>query len=73
MPGFNGTGPMGAGPMTGRGQGYCNPSQPISRPISAWESGYRGSVYGQGTRRPASGRNRGFGRAGARQGRGFRG
>ncbi len=24
MPGLNGTGPMGAGPMTGRGMGYCN-------------------------------------------------
>lgn len=23
MPGFNGTGPLGAGPMTGRGRGYC--------------------------------------------------
>lgn len=23
MPGFNGTGPLGAGPMTGRGSGYC--------------------------------------------------
>ncbi len=23
MPGFNGTGPQGAGPMTGRGCGYC--------------------------------------------------
>jgi Family of unknown function (DUF5320) len=23
MPGFNGTGPLSAGPMTGHGQGYC--------------------------------------------------
>ncbi|WP_407650104.1 DUF5320 domain-containing protein [Desulfofundulus luciae] len=23
MPGFDGSGPRGAGPMTGRGQGYC--------------------------------------------------
>jgi hypothetical protein len=23
MPGFDGTGPRGEGPMTGRGQGYC--------------------------------------------------
>lgn len=23
MPGFNGTGPAGGGPMTGRGRGYC--------------------------------------------------
>ncbi|MCP4627747.1 MAG: DUF5320 domain-containing protein [bacterium] len=25
MPGFNGTGPMGEGPMTGGGRGSCNP------------------------------------------------
>lgn len=23
MPAFNGTGPLGRGPMTGRGRGYC--------------------------------------------------
>jgi len=23
MPGFNGTGPLGQGPLTGRGRGYC--------------------------------------------------
>lgn len=26
MPGFDGTGPMGGGPMTGGGRGYCNPA-----------------------------------------------
>jgi hypothetical protein len=25
MPGFNGTGPMGYGPMTGGARGFCNP------------------------------------------------
>jgi hypothetical protein len=25
MPGFDGTGPMGMGPMTGGGRGFCNP------------------------------------------------
>jgi len=25
MPGFDGTGPNGMGPMTGGGRGYCNP------------------------------------------------
>ncbi|HIC91794.1 MAG TPA: hypothetical protein EYP21_07000 [Syntrophaceae bacterium] len=25
MPGLNGTGPMGMGPMTGGGRGWCNP------------------------------------------------
>jgi hypothetical protein len=24
MPGFDGTGPRGEGPMTGRGEGYCS-------------------------------------------------
>lgn len=28
MPGFDGTGPWGAGSMKGRGQGYCNTSSP---------------------------------------------
>ena len=27
MPGFNRTGPMGAGPMTGGGRGYCHPAR----------------------------------------------
>jgi len=27
MPNFNGTGPRGAGPMTGRGMGRCNGGQ----------------------------------------------
>ncbi len=26
MPGFDGTGPSGMGPMTGGARGYCNPS-----------------------------------------------
>lgn len=29
MPGFDGTGPTGAGPLTGRGRGFC--ISPISR------------------------------------------
>ena len=29
MPGFDGTGPRGEGPMTGRGEGYC--ALPLSR------------------------------------------
>ncbi len=28
MPGFDGTGPRGAGTMTGRGQGYCAVAYP---------------------------------------------
>ncbi|MBW2056477.1 MAG: DUF5320 family protein [Deltaproteobacteria bacterium] len=34
MPGLDGTGPMGMGPMTGGGRGFCNP---------AW-AGYWGAV-----------------------------
>jgi len=35
MPGFDGTGPRGAGPMTGRGEGHCvmelpEPGRPVS-------------------------------------------
>ena len=29
MPGFDGTGPMGMGPMTGGGRGFCNPYSPL--------------------------------------------
>ena len=31
MPGFNGTGPRGMGPMTGRGMGNC--AIPLSTPV----------------------------------------
>ncbi len=33
MPGFDGTGPMGQGPMTGRGMGYC--AVPLPPAVSA--------------------------------------
>jgi hypothetical protein len=29
MPGFDGTGPRGMGPMTGGGRGFCNPYSPL--------------------------------------------
>jgi hypothetical protein len=29
MPGFDGTGPRGMGPMTGGGRGFCNPMSPL--------------------------------------------
>jgi hypothetical protein len=32
MPGFDGTGPRGMGPMTGGGRGFCNPN----RTRAAW-------------------------------------
>jgi len=61
MPGFDGSGPMGAGSMTGGARGYCNPAYAgNSRPM-----GYgRGMAYGRG-----AGGGYGFGRGM----RGFRG
>ena len=32
MPGFDGTGPRGMGPMTGGGRGFCNPYYAGGRP-----------------------------------------
>ncbi len=59
MPGFDGNGPMGEGPMTGGARGYCN------RP----ETGYAGPygfrsmmAYGRGYRK-GLGMRRGFGRS----------
>ncbi|MBA7644830.1 hypothetical protein ES703_52577 [subsurface metagenome] len=76
MPGFDGTGPAGLGPMTGRGMGYC--ALPLSNPgVSRVPYGYAG-IYGAQLpttdpyapvipyRRPwfgmRPGRGRGFGR-----------
>ena len=51
MPGLNGTGPRGEGPMTGGARGFCNPAGAAYRP------GYsRGYGYGRGW-----GFRRGFG------------
>lgn len=60
MPGFDGTGPAGTGSMTGRRQGFCNPSRTAYGPTPILRRGYRSYGYGQGF-------GRGFG-----QGRGFR-
>ena len=49
MPGFDGTGPAGMGPMTGGGRGYCNPG-------AGGNWGY-GRGFGRGM-----GMGRGFGR-----------
>ena len=60
MPGFDGTGPMGAGPMTGGARGYCNPA------YAGCGRGYgRGMGRGRGSRRgfgPGFGMGRGYGR-----------
>ncbi len=63
MPGFDGTGPMGAGPMTGGGWGPCNPSgRYYAGPVFGGARGFRGGFgpgFGQGR-----GYGRGFGRRG---------
>ena len=61
MPGGNGTGPMGMGPMTGRGAGNC---------AGLPTAGYANTMPGRGFARGRGGRGsgRGFGR-----GMGFRG
>ena len=65
MPGFNGTGPMGMGPRTGGGFGYCPPG---SGPAPV-----RGSAgfYGVGRGGYPRGGGRGFAYGGGR-GRGWR-
>ena len=52
MPGLDGTGPMGMGPMTGGGRGFCNPAWTGSwGGVNPWP-GYRGYAswpgYGYG-------------------------
>lgn len=52
MPGFDGTGPAGMGPMTGWGQGYCMNTPSVYAPTPQYVPAY-----------PLSGSWRGFGRA----------
>ncbi|MBW1714369.1 MAG: DUF5320 domain-containing protein [Deltaproteobacteria bacterium] len=47
MPGFDGTGPRGMGPMTGGGRGWCNPYYAGARPPFMGAYPY-GSPYGMG-------------------------
>jgi hypothetical protein len=48
MPGFDGTGPMGMGPMTGGARGFCNPyGRPFARRgFRQWFGGGRGRGRG---------------------------
>ena len=66
MPGFDQTGPMGAGPMTGGARGRCNPATTGNIPAFAGGYGYgRGLGLRRGFRGghdPGTGRGRGFGR-----------
>lgn len=52
MPNFNGTGPNGMGPMTGRGFGYCTGA----RSATGFYSGGMGRGFGRGLGRSFSGR-----------------
>ena len=42
MPGFDGTGPMGSGPMTGGGRGFCAVPLSGGRPSGLRQDGYIG-------------------------------
>jgi len=60
MPGFDGTGPSGEGPMTGGARGYCNPAWAGARPPMYGRGfGYGPGGFGRGRGR---GFRRGFGR-----------
>ncbi|MDD4234688.1 MAG: DUF5320 domain-containing protein [Bacteroidales bacterium] len=78
MAGFNRKGPLGEGPMTGRGLGRCNPKSEIDEnEIKTDERPLRlGRRANLGTKEPGSGlrgAGRGLGRgAGRGQGRGRR-
>ncbi len=65
MPGYDRRGPMGEGPMTGGGRGYCN-SVDAGYGRSPESTGFgRGMAYGRGFRggyASGGGGRRGFGR-----------
>jgi hypothetical protein len=59
MPGFDGTGPQGQGPMTGGARGFCNPYsayRPVYGGGYGMGRGFRGGFGG------GFGRGRGYGR-----------
>ena len=66
MPGFDRTGPMGEGPMTGGARGRCNPATAGAIPAYAGMRGYgRGMALRRGFRGgygPGRGWGRGYGR-----------
>jgi len=78
MPRFDGTGPQGQGPMTGRGEGYCALPLPESGQAPYGYAGLQGTPV-RGTRfarwpRPVTWLGRVFGRGRGRGvGRGGRG
>jgi len=48
MPGFDGTGPRGMGPMTGGGRGYCRPWGSRAGQAPGWGRGRGRGGYGYG-------------------------
>ena len=46
MPRFDGTGPQGQGPMTGRGEGYCAVKSPQSGQMPYGYAGLQGTPVG---------------------------
>lgn len=60
MPGFDGTGPRGEGPMTGGGRGNCNPNYKGTRSGGFYGAGRGGMPWGGGRGR-AWGGGRGYG------------
>jgi hypothetical protein len=75
MPGYDGTGPRGEGPMTGRGEGYCAIQIPEPGEAPRGYAGLQETPVGQGGTwfLPAIlGLLAGRGRALTRLGRGFR-
>lgn len=51
MPGFDGTGPRGMGPMTGGGRGYCSPWGLRAGWTPSWGRGWAGYGYSYAGRR----------------------
>ena len=57
MPGFDGTGPRGMGPMTGGGRGFCSPRGigTAARPYGRFQGmGYGYPYYGAGPAVPGA-------------------
>lgn len=61
MPGFDRSGPMGAGPMTGGRRGLCNPATAASARASIGDYGYGGGSGFRGGFGRGRGWRRGFG------------
>lgn len=47
MPGLDGTGPLGRGPMTGGGRGLCNPGGGFGGRGVGWRRGFRFPLYAE--------------------------